>query len=96
MANSNLSKKQFDKASNTEDQQRNRSDRRQFNYADYPFMTGSTIMGSGPATSETEPNETLQQEAAEQAQGDNDSGQTASTDSGMGVGGTTAGMVGTS
>lgn len=113
MANSNLSKKQFDRATDTEDQQSRRSDRRRglgyggsaFNPAGYPFMIGTSFFGSGQASDEGESNETAQQEASEQAQGDNDqagadgdndAGQTASTDSGMGDGGTSAGMVGTS
>ena len=107
---SNLSSRQFKDAENTEEKQRARYGRRQgsgpigdgYNYGGYPYMVGSMITGSGPVTPDSEPNETLQQDPSGQTQsdtdagaGDADSGQTANTDDGMGVGGTTAGMVGT-
>lgn len=102
----NLHTKQFNAATNIEEKQRARFGRRHepgytgegYNYANYPTMTGAKIMGTGPVTPDTEPNETLQQRPTGQirtAKFTSRSGETVNTDDGMGVGGTTAGMVGT-
>jgi hypothetical protein len=83
---------QFNSAENAEEKQRRRVGRKResgysgagFNFVNYPYMTGAMSSGTDPREGTIPGRE----------QGMNDSGESASNNSGLGSGGTAAGFVG--